>query len=244
MNDEIKNLRFIRIDDNFFVKKALVILDFFLRFINARALTNDRAIFFEFFFSKLDDDRANQKKLKKIDIVMNLISRTKSFWLLFIKAKTTTAWKKIELLREKSIFKSKNLDCLYCAKQKLECTRVLDIACTTCNKKNKDVSISHLLHQIFCQFKQIKNRVDFEELKMKIWNRESTHFKSTIDVWKRERRRWIDVKKILNLERETHEIHEIVIHVFSNIVALLWMIVDLLFFFKSKLQLFFRNFYE
>ena len=135
MNDKIKNLRFIRIDDDFFVEKTFVIFDFFLKFIDARALTSDRAIFFKFIFSKFNDDRANQKKLKKINVVMNSISRTRSFWLSFIEVKTTTAWKKIELLREESIFKSKNLDCLYCAKQKLECTRVLDITCTTCKKK-------------------------------------------------------------------------------------------------------------
>ena len=245
MNDEIKNLKTTRIDNDFFVEKTLVDFDFFLKFIDTRASTSDRAIFFEFFFLKLDHDRANQKRSKKIDVVMNQISRTRSSWLSFIKAKTMTAWKKVELLREKSIFKSKNLDCLYCAKQKLECTRVLNIACTACNKKkNECVSIFLLFCRVSRQLKQIKNRVDFEELKMKIWNRESTHFKLTVDMWKRERKRWIDVKKVLNLERETHEIHETVIHVFLNIVASLWMIVDLLFFFESKLQLFFRNFYE
>ena len=77
--------------------------------------------------------------------------------------------KKIKLLREKLIFKSKNLDCLYCAKWKLECNRVLDIACKTCSKKkNECVLILCLFRWIFCQFKQIKNQVDFEELKMKI----------------------------------------------------------------------------
>ena len=79
MNDETKNFRFIRIDDEFFVEKMLVIFDFFLKFIDVRVLTSDRVIFFEFFFSKFDDDRANQKKLKKIDATTNLISRTRSF---------------------------------------------------------------------------------------------------------------------------------------------------------------------
>ena len=79
MNDEIKNLRSTRTDDDFFVESALVIFDFFLRFINARALISDHAIFFEFFFSKFDDNRANQKKLKKIDTATNSISRTRSF---------------------------------------------------------------------------------------------------------------------------------------------------------------------
>ena len=175
---------------------------------------------------------------------MNLISRTRSFWLSLIEAKTTTAWKKIELLREESIFKSRNLDCLYYAKQRLKCTRVLNITCITCNKKNECVSIFRLLRRVSRQFRQIKNRIDFEELKMKIWNRESARFKLTVDVWKRERERWIDVKRISSLKRETHEIHEIVIHVFLNIVASLRMIVDLSFFFESKLQLFFRSFYE
>ena len=175
---------------------------------------------------------------------MNSISRTRSSWLSFIEAKTTIAWKKVELLREESIFKSRNFDCLYYAKQRLECTRVLNIACTTCNKKNECVSISRLLRWVSCQFRQIKNQVDFEELKMKIWNREFTRFKSTTDVWKRERKRWIDVKRTSSFKRETHEIHEIVIHVFSNIVASLWMIVNLSLFLKSKLQLFFRSFYK
>ena len=245
MNDEVKNFRSIRTDDNFFVEKALVIFDFFLKFINVHVLTIDRAIFFELFFSKLDDDRTNQKRLKKINAAINQISRTRSFWLSFIEAKTTTAWKKVELLRKESIFKSKDLDCLYCAKQRLKCTHVLDIACTACNKKkNECVLILRLLCRVSRQLRQIKNRVDFEELKTKIWDRESARFKSTTDVWKRERERWIDVKKVSNLERETHEVHETVIHVFSNIVASLRMIVELSFFFELKLQLFFRNFYK
>ena len=132
MNDEIKNFRFIRINDDLFVKKAFVDFNFLLKFINIHAF---RAIFFESFFSKLDDSRANQKKSKKIDIATNQISRTRSFWLSFIEAKTTTAWKKVEFLREKSIFKSKDFDCLYCAKQRLECNCILNIACKACNKK-------------------------------------------------------------------------------------------------------------
>ena len=135
MNDEIKNLRSSRTDDDFFVEKEFVIFDFFLKFINVRALTNDHTIFFEFFFSKFNNDRINQKKLKKIDVATNSISRTRSFWLSFIEAKTTIAWKKVELLREESIFKLKNFDCLYCAKQKLEYIHVFNIACTACNKK-------------------------------------------------------------------------------------------------------------
>ena len=59
MNDEIKNLKFIRIDDDFFVEKTLVIFDFFLKFIDTRVSTNDHAIFFESFFSKFNHDRAN-----------------------------------------------------------------------------------------------------------------------------------------------------------------------------------------
>ena len=79
MNDEIKNFKFIRIDDDFFVEETPVISDFFLRFIDARVLTSDRAIFFESFSSKFDDDRANQKRLKKINVATNSISRTRSF---------------------------------------------------------------------------------------------------------------------------------------------------------------------
>ena len=135
MSDKIKNLRITRVDNNLFIEKTLVDSDFFLKSINIRASTSDRAIFFEFFFSKLDNDWANQKKSKKINIVMNQISRIRFSWLSFIEAKTTTAWKEVKLLREELISKSKNFDCLYCAKQKLECTCVLKIACTTCNKK-------------------------------------------------------------------------------------------------------------
>ena len=245
MNDEIKNLRSIRTNDNLFVEKTLVVFDFFLRFIDVHALTSDRVIFFKSFFSKLNDDQANQKRLKKINIVLNQISRTRFFWLSFIEAKTTTAWKKVELLREKLIFKLRDLNCLYYAKQRLECTRVLDIACTAYNKK-KWMRFDFL----FALSSLLSAQTD-QELNW-FWRIENENLKSRICLFQVNNWRVRTKARTLNWRQENFEswtwnawnswnCYTCFFEHCCIIANDRWIIV---FFFESKLQLFFRNFYE